>query len=95
VFEQQRMSGAPSVATEDRPRDKRCGAAAPRRLILTLAFGAGIALGACAIPFGDGGEPTGRSPEETRRDRSRLYLEEQERMERERTFDRVGPPSDR
>jgi len=95
VFKPKDVSGVPSVAIEDRRQDRRCGADAPRRLTLTLAFAAGLVLGACAIPFGDGGESTGRSPEETRRDRSRLYLEEQERTERERTFDRVGPPPDR
>jgi hypothetical protein len=62
-----------------------------------VALVAGLVLGACAFQFGDGAgtEPTGQSPEETRRDRSRLYQQEQERMERGRTFDRVGPPSDR
>ena len=62
------------------------------RLLLVLALG--FMLGSCTIPFGNGSEPTSRSPEETRRDRNRLYTEEQERMERERTFDRIGP-SDR
>jgi hypothetical protein len=59
-----------------------------------VALALGLLLAGCAIPFGNGGEPPGRSPEETRRDRQRLYLEEQERRERERLFDRVGP-SDR
>jgi hypothetical protein len=63
-----------------------------RRLILLLV--AGLALDGCAIPFGNGGDPSYQSPQETRRERSRLYTEEQERMERERTFDRFGPPSD-
>ena len=59
-------------------------------LVLTL----GSVLGGCTIPFGNGGEPTSQSPEETRRERNRLYMEEQERMERSRQFERVGP-SDR
>jgi hypothetical protein len=86
-----------TVATDERQRSTRHGFAARRRLAVGLALVTGLVLGACAIPFGDGAEtrPTGQSPEETRRDRSRLYQEEQERMERGRTFDRVGPPSDR
>jgi hypothetical protein len=57
----------------------------------------GIALTGCSIPFGNGGEPapSSQSPEETRRERNRLYLEEQERMQRQNQFDRVGPPSER
>jgi hypothetical protein len=61
---------------------------------LTLVLVAWVVLGGCAIPFGNGGDPSYQSPEETRRERRRLYTEEQERMERERTFDRFGPPSD-
>jgi hypothetical protein len=72
------------------------GSGVTRRLTvaLILGLGAGLLLGACAIPFGNGAEPTTRSPEEARRDRNRLYLQEQERTERARQFDRVGP-SDR
>ena len=73
-------------------RWRRGSSEAAARLLLVLALG--FMLGSCTIPFGNGGEPTSRSPEETRRDRNRLYTEEQERMERERTFDRIGP-SDR
>jgi hypothetical protein len=64
------------------------------RLMLILIVGS--VLGGCAIPFGNGGDPSPsyQSPEETRRDRNRLYMEEQQRMERERQFDRIGP-SDR
>jgi hypothetical protein len=94
VFEPNDACGVPSVATDDRGQDVRCGLVAARRLTLTLALAAGLVLGACAIPFGIGSEPSDRPPEQTRRDRNRLYLEEQERMERQRTFDRVGP-SDR
>jgi hypothetical protein len=82
-----------SVPTENPRRRARSVPVALGQLALTLTLGL-VALGGCAIPFGNGTETTGRSAEETRRDRSRLYLEEQERMERERTFDRVGP-SDR
>jgi hypothetical protein len=64
---------------------------------LTLALAVTLATGGCAIPFGSGGESesTSGSPEETRRERNRLFLEEQERRERQMQFDRVGPPSDR
>ena len=61
----------------------------------TLVLAAWLVLGGCAIPFGNGGDPSYQTPEETRRERSRLYTEEQERMEREQTFDRFGPPPDR
>ena len=55
---------------------------------------AGLALGGCAIPFGSGGESSSTSPEEARRERNRMYLQEQERMERNVQFDQIGP-SDR
>jgi hypothetical protein len=55
----------------------------------------GAVLAGCTIPFGNGGDPSYQSPEERRRERSRLYQEEQQKMERERQFDRVGPPSER
>lgn len=76
-----------------------CGATGGARAIGRLLSGVvlGIALTGCSIPFGNGGEPapSGESPQETRRERNRLYLEEQERMQRQNQFDRVGPPSDR
>jgi hypothetical protein len=40
-------------------------------------------------------DPSYQSSEEKRREGSRLYREEQQNMERERQFDRIGPPSDR
>jgi hypothetical protein len=55
----------------------------------------GTTLAGCTIPFGNGGDPSYQSSEERRRDGSRLYMEEQQQMERGRQFDRVGPPSDR
>jgi hypothetical protein len=57
----------------------------------------GITLAGCTIPFGNGGDPatSGQTPQETRRERSRLYQQEQERYQREMQFDRIGPPSDR
>jgi hypothetical protein len=55
----------------------------------------GAALAGCSFPFGNGGDPSYQSPEEKRREGSRLYQEEQRYLERERQFDRVGPPSDR
>jgi hypothetical protein len=79
-------------AVEYRRRAARCGL--PRWLIAVLPLAAGLVLGACAIPFGNGTDSTERSPQRTPRDRNRLYLQEQERMEREVQFDQVGP-SDR
>ncbi len=77
-------------------RPARGGRRAWRRLnaVLIAVLIAGLALGGCTIPFGGGGEPSSSSPEEARRERNRLFLEEQERMERKVQFDRVGP-SDR
>jgi hypothetical protein len=54
-----------------------------------------LVLAGCTIPFGNGGDPSYQSPEERRREGSRLYQEEQRYMERERQFERVGPPPDR
>jgi hypothetical protein len=92
VVEPKDPSRIQSGATEYRRRDARCGL--PRRLTAGLVIAAGLVLGACSIPFGQGAESTGGSSEETPRDRNRLYLQEQERMERKMQFDRVGP-SDR
>jgi hypothetical protein len=69
--------------------------AAPWAARLTLILILGTGLTGCTIPFGNGGDPSYQSPEETRRDRNRLYQEEQQNMERARQFDRIGPPSDR
>jgi hypothetical protein len=65
------------------------------RLVRSLILG--ITLAGCTIPFGNGGDSasSGQTPEETRRERNRLYQQEQERYQREMQFDRVGPPSDR
>jgi hypothetical protein len=95
LLDPQEVGRAP-LAMPERRRTERRGPVEPRWLAVGLAFTAGLVLGACSIPFGNETaiEPTSRSPEETRRDRNRLYLEEQERMERQRVFDRVGP-SDR
>lgn len=87
--------GFRSPAADERRPSARGGRAAPRGLAVGLALAAGLLLGACAIPFGDGGAPSSQSPEERRRDQNRLYLEEQEAIERQRTFERVGPPPDR
>jgi hypothetical protein len=81
-----------SSGTEYRRLDARCDL--PRQLIACLAIAAGLVLGACSIPFGNGAESTESSPRETPRDRNQLYLQEQERVERQFQFDRVGP-SDR
>jgi hypothetical protein len=77
------------VSNGDRRRRAR---ARPLRVVLALA----VALTGCSIPFGPGGEPSShQSPQETRRERNRIYMQEQEQLERSRTFDRSGPPSDR
>ena len=78
---------------EARHRRARSWGAGRTRLLVWAAV---LALGGCSIPFGPGGESSGGSSSpETPRDRNRLYLQEQERMERNVQFDRVGPPSDR
>jgi hypothetical protein len=74
---------------------RRLGEARPTVERLALALVLGIALGGCSVTFGDGGEPTSSSPEERRRERSRLYMEAQHRMELQRQFDRPGPTPDR
>ncbi len=96
VFEPNDACRIPSVAADGRRQDARRDLVVARRLTLTLilGLGAGLVLGACAIPFGTGTDPTSQPPEETRRDRNRLFLEEQERIERARQLERVGP-SDR
>ena len=81
-------------ASDDRRQDKRRAAVARRRLTVGLALVVGLVLGACAIPFGNGTDSTEESPQKNPRDRNRLYLQEQERVERQFQFDRVGP-SDR
>ena len=68
---------------------------APWRERLMLVLILGMVLAGCAIPFGNGGDPSYQSSEESRRERNRLYQEQQQNMERERQFDRIGPPSDR
>jgi hypothetical protein len=83
-----------SPAADERRRSAR-GPAAPRGLAVGLALAAGLVIGACSIPFGNGGDPSSQSPEDTRRDRNRRYIEEQGAYQRQQTFDRVGPPPDR
>ena len=75
-----------------RGRDVRRGA--PRRALVVLAVGAGLVLGACSIPFGNGAESSGQSSPETPQERNRRYQQEQEHLERQYQFDRSGP-SDR
>jgi hypothetical protein len=96
VFEPNDACRVQSVVADGPRQDVRRGLVAARRptLILILGLGAGLVLGACAIPFGSDTDQTSQSPKETRRERNRLYLEEQERTERTRLFERVGP-SDR
>jgi len=54
---------------------------------------AGLVLGACSFQFGQGADSPDQSSQ-TPRDRNRLYRQEQEQVERQYQFDRVGP-SDR
>lgn len=64
------------------------------RLIGAL-FLAGIGVGACSIPFGPGsGDPSVGTTEDTSRERNQRFQQEQQLMEQQRQFDRVGP-SDR
>jgi hypothetical protein len=64
------------------------------RLIGVLLL-AGVGVGACSIPFGPGsGDPSVGTTEDTGRERNQRYQQEQQLMEQQRQFDRVGP-SDR
>jgi hypothetical protein len=94
VFESTDVAKASSGTTADRSHREQRGSIARCRLAAGLALAAGLLLGACAIPFGDGAESTDRSSAETRRERNQRYLEEQDRMEQQRLRDRWGP-SDR
>jgi hypothetical protein len=71
---------------------RRRRVAAGRLLGLLLVGGA---LGACAVPFGSAPEDGRPGPPATARERNRLYLEEQERIQRERQGFGSVPPSDR
>jgi hypothetical protein len=62
---------------------------ARRRATVALALTASLALGACAVRFGP--DPSESPGPDGTRDRNRLYLEEQQRLERQRVFDRSGP----
>lgn len=65
-----------------------------RRLATGLALAAGIVLGACSVQFGPGSDSPDQSSPQKPGDRNRLYWKEQEQIERQYQFDRVGP-SDR
>ena len=82
------------VTRDDRAKRADDGRAAAMSLALALLLG--TVVGGCSIPFGPGGDqsPSYQSPEDTRRERNRLYMEEQQRMERTNQFDRPGPPPD-
>ena len=67
-------------------RARRAGAPAG---VLVLILTSWIALGGCAIPFGNGAEP-----QQTRQERNRQLQDEYEKIERDRLMDRGGP-SDR
>lgn len=64
-----------------------------RRLATGAILAAGLVLGACSFQFGQGSDSPDQSSQ-TPRDRNRLYRQEQEQVERQYQFDRVGP-SDR
>jgi hypothetical protein len=58
-----------------------------RRVALAVVLAAAVT--GCAIPFGPGGE---EEPRRTPRERNRLYLEEQERIEQQRqTLEPIRP----
>jgi hypothetical protein len=65
-----------------------------RRLATGLALVAGLVLGACAVQFGQGSDSPDPSSTQTPSERNQLYWKEQEQLERQYQFDRVGP-SDR
>jgi hypothetical protein len=69
-------------------------AARRRWLAAGLVLAGGLVAAACTIQFGSGSDSTDPASRETPRDRNRLYQQEQQLMERQRQFDRVGP-SDR
>ena len=94
MFELTDLPRAPAGSPGDPPHRARRDPVTRRRLAAGLAVAAGLVLGACAIPFGDGTSPSGQSSSETRRESNRRYLEEQRLMEQQRQFDRIGP-SDR
>ena len=73
-------------------RGNRAGSG--RRLAAVLILVLGLALGACAVPFGPGSDGGSDSSGQTPSDRNQLYLQEQQRQYRQQQFDRVGP-SDR
>ena len=54
---------------------------------------AGLVVGSCSVQFGNGSDSPEQSSSQTPRDRNRLYLQEQERSERQYQFDKVGPGS--
>jgi hypothetical protein len=65
-----------------------------RRLATALVLAGGLLLGACAVQFGSGSDSPDQSSQKKPHDRNRLYWQEQEQLERQYQFDRVGP-SDR
>ena len=75
-----------------RLRDARRRAAL--RLIAGVALTTGLFLGACAVKFGPSGEDSPDQSQRTPREQNQLYQQEQQRLEYQRQFDRVGP-SDR
>ena len=96
MFEPTDVRNASAGSPADPWQEARRDSVARRRLTAGLAVAAGLVLGACSIPFGNGTGTSGagQSAAETRRESNRRYLEEQRLMEQQRQFDRVGP-SDR
>src|SRR5262245_42148149 len=87
VFERIDARSAASGFPGDLLHGARRDAVTRRQFTAGLAVAAGLALGACTIPFGDGASSTGQSSAETRRESNRRYLEEQQLMEQQRQFD--------
>jgi hypothetical protein len=72
----------------------RARSAARRSVVAGLALASALVAGGCTVQFGSGSDTMDPAARETPRDRNRLYQQEQQLMERQRQFDRVGP-SDR
>jgi hypothetical protein len=87
-----RLGHGQSGLPDDGLRGDRAGSG--RRLVAGLILVLGLALGACAVPFGPGSDDGSDSSSQTPRERNQLYLQEQQRQYRQQQFDRVGP-SDR
>src|SRR5262245_2224208 len=93
VLHQRETLSSPPV-TEPCRRGVASGRIVLHRLTAILTLVMGLTAGACAIEFGSGGSepPEDQSTRDANRQRNQRFLDEQERTERQRQFDRVGPP---